>query len=112
MPEFHAPTKSDWKLFQARLPIWQENYMARLCDEYAAILTGPKHGADAFWEIEKRIRKDKKRPGVKLEIFKEDMPFIILELLRDGALKLDDLREFSDGFQEYLDFLMERNATW
>ena len=45
-----GPTKADWKLFQSLLPSWQDAYMTRLCDEYAAILTGPQRGPKAFWE--------------------------------------------------------------
>ena len=40
--EIYEPSNADWKLFRERLPEWQENYMARLCDEYAAILTGQR----------------------------------------------------------------------
>ena len=64
----YEPSKADWKLFRERLPGWQERYMVRLCDEYATILTGGKRGSDAFWEIEKRIREDKKSPGVQVNL--------------------------------------------
>ena len=60
--------KSDWKLFQTLLPQWQEAYTARLCDEYAAILTGPYRGSDAFWEVKRLIRKDKKRLNAMAEV--------------------------------------------
>ena len=29
-------TKEDWSLFQTLLPQWQERFMSRLCDKYAA----------------------------------------------------------------------------
>ena len=35
----YEPSKADWKLYCELLPKWQEDYMAKLCDEYAAILT-------------------------------------------------------------------------
>lgn len=100
-------TKADWKLFQALLPQWQERYMCRLCDEYAAILTSSKRGSDAFWEIEKRIKEDRKRPGVLVRMEKKEMPYIILDLIRDKAITLDDLEGFSDGLKERLDDLIE-----
>ena len=31
-------TKSDWKLFQERVPEWQEHYMERLIKEYVELL--------------------------------------------------------------------------
>lgn len=33
-------SKADWKLFQERIPEWQERNMARLNREYVALLTG------------------------------------------------------------------------
>jgi len=100
-----VPTKGDWKLFQARLPHWQEMYMARLCDQYAAILTGPARGSKAFWEIERQIKRDKKHPGVMVEMEKSEMPYIIRDLLQDGAITVDDLDGFSDGLKEMIAYL-------
>ena len=92
--------KSDWKLFQTLLPQWQEAYTARLCNEYAAILTGPYRGSDAFWEVKRLIRMDKKRLNAMAEVEKAEMPFIIAELLREGAITMDDLTEFSIGLRK------------
>ena len=92
--------KSDWKLFQTLLPQWQEAYTARLCDEYAAILTGPYRGSDAFWEVKRLIRKDKKRLNAMAEVEKAEMPFIIAELLCEGAITMVDLAQFSPGLRE------------
>ena len=105
--DIYEPSKSDWKLFRERLPEWQEKYMARLCDEYAAILTGKDRGSEVFWAIEKRIREDKKRPGVVAQVSKSEMPWIILGLLRDRAITLDDLDGFSDDLKGRMEFLMK-----
>ena len=106
MPIYES-TKADWKLFQVLLPQWQERYMCRLCDEYAAILTSSKRGSSAFWEIDKRIKEDRKRPGVLVRMEKKEMPYIILDLIRDKVITLDDLEGFSDGLKERMDDLME-----
>lgn len=37
--------------------------MGRLCDKYAAVLTGPYRGSKAFWEVKRLIRQDVKRIG-------------------------------------------------
>ena len=42
------PAKADWTLFQSLLPQWQERFMSRLCDKYAAVLTGPYRGSEAL----------------------------------------------------------------
>ena len=101
----YEPTKADWKLYREKLPEWQENYMAKLCDEYAAILTGPGRGSDAFWEIEKRVRQDKKRPGVMVEVSRSEMAYTIIGLLQDGAIQMSDLDEFSDDLKDRIRFL-------
>lgn len=103
----YETTKADRKLFQELLPVWQEHHMERLCDEYAAILTGAQRGSHAFWEIEKRIKADRKRPGVIVHMEKKEVPYIILDLIRDKVITLDDLDGFSDGLKERLDDLME-----
>ena len=101
----YEPTKADWKLYREKLPEWQENYMAKLCDEYAVILTGPGRGSDAFWEIEKRIHQDKKRPGVMVEVSRSEMAYTIIGLLQDGAIQMSDLDEFSDDLKDRIHFL-------
>ena len=107
----YEPSKADWKLFRERLPEWQEKYMARLCDEYAAILTGRDRGSEAFWAIDKRIREDKKRPGVMAEVKRSEMPWIILGLLQDDAITMDDLDGFSDDLKDRMKFLLGGSAT-
>ena len=45
--------KSDWKLFQERVPGWQEHYMERLIKEYVELLNSPVNASDRFWKLEK-----------------------------------------------------------
>lgn len=53
-------SKSDWKLFIACIAEWQENYMEHLVKEYIDMLNGNGNASDKFWELEERIKKDKK----------------------------------------------------
>ena len=46
------------------LPKWQETYMERLIKEYISLLNEEKLASEKFWELEKRINKDKRSPGV------------------------------------------------
>jgi hypothetical protein len=71
-----------------------------MCDEYAAILTGPYRGSDAFWAVKQLIRKDKKRLNAMAQVEKAEMPFIIAELLREQAITMDDLAGFSAGLRK------------
>ena len=60
--------EADWRLFRSRLPIWQEAYMERLNREYIALLSGTGSASEKFWELEKRMREDKRRGGVVMRI--------------------------------------------
>ena len=62
-------SKKDWKLFRERLSGWQEKYMEGLVKEYANFLNDDKKPAsEKFWELEKRIKEDKRHPGVIMEL--------------------------------------------
>ena len=59
-------SKKDWKLFQEKLPSWQENYMQKLVKEYAEYLNDDtKKPSKRFWWMEKRIKEDRHHPGAK-----------------------------------------------
>ena len=45
-------SKSDWKLFRARIAEWQEDYMGRLVKEYIEVLNGTGNASDKFWKME------------------------------------------------------------
>lgn len=48
-----------------------------------------------IWELEKRIKKDKKTPGVCLELSKQDMMFDMVCLMKDGVILYENLEDFS-----------------
>ena len=62
-------SEKDWKLFKEKVPGWQENYMTRLVEEYIELLQSDKSAADKFWDLEKRIRLDKKKKGFRNPFF-------------------------------------------
>lgn len=99
-------TKNDWKLFRERIGEWQGRHMEKLCGEYAQILALEKSGSERFWELEKRIRQDKKSPGVQLELVKDQMPYNIVALIREGTIDDKDLEGFSEGLKEMVARIM------
>ena len=101
-------SKSDWKLFRARIAEWQEDYMERLVKEYIDVLNGTGNTSDKFWELEERIKKDKKHPGVMLELSKGNMIFDIVALINSVVITTADLEGFSDELRESVDFLLHR----
>ena len=101
-------SKSDWKLFRARIGDWQEAYMERLVKEYVDLLDGAENASDKFWKLEERIKKDKKHPGVMLELSKGNMLFDIVALVKSDVIITADLADFSDELKESVDFLLSR----
>lgn len=63
-------------------------------------MNSDKLASEKFWEIEKRIRNDKKGAGIMLEMRRSEFISNILELLREEAIVPDDLEEFSDELKQ------------
>ena len=100
--------KKDWKLYREKLPEWQEAYIERLVATYVEYLTSDESASTKFWEMEKRIKRDKKNPGVWIEVNKQDMPFDLLRLLQEEVITVEDLEDFSNDVKEAVIFLKER----
>ena len=101
-------SKADWTLYRTKVANWQEAYMERLCHEYAALLTSEKAGSQAFWELNERIKQDKKSPGVQVELKKSTMLWDIIAMLRDGVIEMADLIGFSDELVESVKTVTQR----
>ena len=101
-------SKSDWKLFRTRIGDWQEAYMEHLVREYINLLESEENASDKFWKMEERIRKDKKHPGVMLELSKGNMIFDIVSLINLGVITTSDLDEFSDKLKEDINSILHR----
>jgi hypothetical protein len=97
-------SKVDWKLFREKVPEWQELFMERLTKKYIELLSSPGNASDHFWELEKRIRNDKKHPGVILEMNKSEAIWDIAILVKKKVITLKDLEGFS---QELIDSVTE-----
>ena len=91
----YVPTKGDWKLFMKKVPDWQERYMGELVQEYIELLQSDKDASEKFWTLSERMKKDKRKNGVQMTLIKSDMVDDILILMREGAVKMKDLEEFS-----------------
>ena len=93
-------SEKDWKLFRKKITDWQEGYMERLCKEYIDLLSSDIDASDRFWELEKRIKADRKKTGVIATMSRSKMIFNSADLVYDGAISMDDLEEFSDDVKE------------
>ena len=99
--------EKDWKLFRSRLPDWQENYIEKIIEEYRELLCSKEQASDKFCALDERIKQDKRNPGVLIRgISRSDMEFHLLQLLRCGVIRLEDLEGFSEDLQEKLTWIM------
>lgn len=102
-------SKKDWKLFREKLPVWQENYMSRLIEEYMILLRDEnKEASDKFWELEKKIKDDRRHPGVILNIRKSEVLYDIIRLIRLEVITCDDLDDFSADLQQAVKLILAR----
>ena len=101
-------SKQDWKLFQEKVPVWQEKYMERLVGEYIEFLGSDKPASSKFWEIEKKIREDKKNPGVQLELRKSEAVWDIVMMIRDEVISKEDLDGFSADLIDTVEDMLSR----
>lgn len=101
-------SERDWKIFRKNIPDWQERFMERLDMEYIALLQNEKSASSKFWELEKRIKQDKKSPGVMIDMRRSTAINNIVSLVSDGVISLDDLKEFSDDLKDAVKYIVEK----
>ena len=90
--------------------IRQENYMEGLVKEYANFLNDDKKPAsEEFWELEKRIKEDKRHLGVIMEMSKSEAIGDIVRLIRLKVITYDDLSEFSGELRREVKRILEMN---
>lgn len=99
--------KSDWKLFRSKIGMWQENYMEKLVEKYIQLLSGPQNASEKFWELEKRIKLDRKNPGVMIQLSRSDLVIDLVSLINNDVITLEDLDGFSDELIERVKFVLE-----
>ena len=86
----------DWRLFKEKLPAWQEAYMERLNAEYVGMLCGKGKASAKFRALDERIRKDRKSPGVVMDMRRATMLQNMMSLLEQGVITMADLEGFSE----------------
>lgn len=93
-------SEKDWKLFRKKAVGWQEAFMERLNREYIELLNTDEEASEKFWKLDKRIRNDKKKCGVQMEMKRSNLIFNLLSLINEGAITMEDLEEFSEELQD------------
>ena len=85
-------------------------YVQPCGEEYIAILQRPANASENFFELEKRIRNDKRSFGVSARISRNNMFQIVVSLPANAVITIDDLKDFSDEFTESINFCI-KNIT-
>ena len=101
-------SKRDWKLYQERVPEWQERYMEKLLKQYIKLLSSKENASERFWKLEKKIKQDKKHQGVCIELRKSDAIWDIAIFVKKKVITMDDLDEFSDDLKEAVKTILNR----
>ena len=84
--------------------------MGRLCDEYIELLSGDGDPSEKFWQLDKRIRSDKRNPGVQLEMTRTNFLYNIIALINNDVIGIEDLEDFSDELKEIVKDFLERQS--
>ncbi len=101
-------SKADWKLYRERVGGWQECYMEKLVKQYIKLLSSPGNASDHFWELEKRIMRDRKHPGIIIELRKSEAIWDIALLVKKKVIKREDLEGFSDDLIDAVKMILSR----
>ena len=101
--------ESDWKLFRVKIVEWQNRYIERVNKKISKILADEKiSSAERFWKAEKLINREKKSTGVIIEMSRSTFKLNLLRLLKEKAITLDDLSDFSSELQDEIRKIWER----
>lgn len=103
-------SKRDWILFRERIAGWQEAYIGRLNREYIELLNRDCSEAEKFWELYRRIRRDKRNTGVLIEMRRSELLTDLCRLVSEGAIGYDDLDGFSEELREDVIRITSYNA--
>ena len=66
-----------------------------------------KPASEKFWELEKRIKEDKRHLGVVMELKKSEVIQDIVRLIRLKVITYNDLSDFSDELQMEVKRILE-----
>ena len=102
--------ESDWKLLKKLLPLWQENYIEKVIENYKNLLNKDDIASNKFWDLNKKIKEDKKNPGVLItDLRRSNMDLVIASLISNKVIEFEDLKDISDELKETLKLMFGYN---
>ncbi|WP_225430235.1 multidrug transporter [Limosilactobacillus antri] len=79
--------------------------MKKLNQEYIQILRSDDLASANFWRLEKRIKADRRSPGVICEVSRRSMLTILVQLLGQQVITQADLVDFGPELRAQVDDL-------
>ena len=64
--------------------------------------------SEKFWKLDRKIKSDKKKTGVLMELDKSEMEVDIARLVKDNVITFDDLLDFSPELQKNVRLYYDR----
>ena len=101
-------TKSDWKIYREKLSDWQEHYMERLLQSYKELIESPGNASEHFWKLEKRIKRDRRHPGVIIEVRRSTAVWDIANFVDEEVITMEELEGFSQDLIDAVKFILSR----
>ena len=86
--------------------------MGKLNQEYIRLLLEEGLASDKFWELDKRIRKDKRSVGVVADMRRSQMYSNLISLLVNEIICEEDLDGFSDELSETVKFVARQHIDF
>ena len=93
-----------------KIAVWQEAYIGRLNREYIELLSRDGPEAEKFWELDRRICRDKRCTGLQAEMRSSEILANLCRLVNEGAIGYDDLNGFSEKLREDVIRITSYNA--
>ena len=84
--------------------------MEKLLLEYAELLRKESLASERFWELDKRIKNDKRSRGVVIEVRKQNVVYDLVAMILDGIIAFDDLEDFSDDLKDAVRFMVVQRS--
>lgn len=82
--------------------------MDKFNKEYIELLSKDDDLSEKFWKLDERIRKNKRKKEVQLEMPRLDLIYNIISLIKEGAICFEALGEFSDDIKETVKSFLSR----
>ena len=73
------------------------------------MLQSKKPASTKFWDLDKRIKDDKRDPGVQMQLDKGDAIYDIVKMINLEIISKEDLADFSDDLKESVQELIDRH---